>query len=461
MRRAPVIAALCAVAVATAIVIGTRGGGGYRVDAIFDTAKGMVPGQLVEIAGARVGTVTAVKLLSPGPRGSGYRALMELSVDRRFAPFHADARCQVLPQGPISENYVECSPGTMRGGPLSTGPLGRPTIPVTHNTEALDIQDVLNVFTMPTDQRLGILINELGIATAGRGADLSAIIKRANPALDQARRVLTVLDAQRAAIGAAVVQTDHILSALATTNGGVRTFVDKAAAVARTTAAHRAALGQGVAKLPAMLTELNAGLRSIDRVTGAGTPLLRALSASAPGLTTLTSTLTDFSHAGLPALNALAPAARTGQTAITAARPLVHQLRRFGTSEGTTSYLLDHLLTSSRDAGAIDGALLVLYGITANDAAYDNVSHFLAIVAQVYPGCIANNTAPGCRHTYNSPGAGTLPVNDPSAGPQSNWSPTPGLPEQSHVGAPAPANAPATSAIPSSRMRSLLGYLLK
>ena len=45
--------------------------------------------------------------LAPGPK-----ARMELSVERRFAPFRADARCSIRPEGLISENFVQCDPGS-------------------------------------------------------------------------------------------------------------------------------------------------------------------------------------------------------------------------------------------------------------------------------------------------------------------------------------------------------------
>ena len=42
----------------------------YRVDVIFDNSRGLTPGQLVEVAGARVGTMTAM-LVSAVGTGAG------------------------------------------------------------------------------------------------------------------------------------------------------------------------------------------------------------------------------------------------------------------------------------------------------------------------------------------------------------------------------------------------------
>jgi len=40
---------------------------------------------------------------------------------------------------------------------------GLPTVPLAQTTDPVSLQDVLNVFALPTDQRLRALITELGI----------------------------------------------------------------------------------------------------------------------------------------------------------------------------------------------------------------------------------------------------------------------------------------------------------
>ena len=75
------------------------------IDIVYDDARGLVPGQVVQIAGARVGTIKEVSVTS------GYKALIHTEIDRDFLPFHKDATCTIKPQGLIAENYVECDPG--------------------------------------------------------------------------------------------------------------------------------------------------------------------------------------------------------------------------------------------------------------------------------------------------------------------------------------------------------------
>ena len=205
-------------------MVGCGGDGGdrYKVAVTFDTAKGVVPGQLVKVAGVRAGKIADVDL------APGNKARMELEVDSKFAPFRADASCRILPEGLISENYVECDTGSPAKPELGADKAGTPVVPVEQTTAPVSLQDVLNTFDMPTDQRLRMLLNELGIGTAGRGGDINAILRRANPSLTQARQVLRTLSDQRREIADAVGQTDAVLARLGDDSESVRSFVARA-----------------------------------------------------------------------------------------------------------------------------------------------------------------------------------------------------------------------------------------
>lgn len=473
---------LAVVGVAGTLVVAlrSRGDESYRVAAVFDNAKGMVGGQQVKIAGAVVGKVEEVRL------ARGYKARVTMSVDRRFAPFHRDARCTILPQGLISENFIQCDPGS-EWSPLSPGSGGIPTVAVQRTTAPLSLQDALNVFSMPTDQRLRILFNELGVATAGRGAQLNAVLRRVNPALTQSRRALSVVDAQRERLATAVGQTDHVLSRLAGQDDRVRAFVDRAAILSRTTADHRAALGEAVQRLPAMLDAVRPGLRSLSRAANDASPLLDDLRASAPGLRSLTSTLPSFARAGVPAVRAVASAAARGRPAVRAARPVVTRLKTAAGKLAPLAGDLGRLLVDTRDRGGIEGILKVTYAFANNTSLYDDVSHILTFQVAAAPLCIAGQQAErdvkGCARKYSAPGKGTLPINDPSCGPKdASWwdercpNPTPGplagmLPSTQRRGAADRARLRELGSLVDrgltggandpERLRALLDYLLK
>jgi ABC-type transporter Mla subunit MlaD len=422
MRRSTAALGLLVVTVATVVAIAaftSSGSPPFRFAAVFDDARGMVAGQQVKIAGAVVGTVSAVDLqVDPADP----KARIVMSIERRFAPLSADTTCTILPSGLISENYVQCAPGHAPS-PLATGPGGLPTVPLKHTTVPFSLQDVLNVFSLPTDQRLGLLISELGIATAGRGADVNALLRRADPALTQSRRVLAILSAQRRSLAAAVGQTDRVVARLASRDGQVRRFVDDAARVAQTTGRHAASLGASVHRLPAMLAAVRPGLRSLAVAAANATPLLDELHASAGGLLRLTTVLPSFTRAGLPAVRTLAAATRSGIPAVAAATPVIAKLLATSAPLKTLATGLDQLLVSSRDTGALEGTLRTAYAFANNTSLYDGVSHILTFMASVSPTCIAGQqggvSVPGCAHAYTAPEQGQIPVNEPSCGAKS------------------------------------------
>jgi virulence factor Mce-like protein len=404
-RAALVVLALAVIAAVVVVARDRRDADTGRVDVVFDTAKGMVPGQLVKIAGARAGRVDAVDLTP------GNRARMRLRVERRYLPFRADASCRILPEGPISENYVECDPGQDTARELPSRD-GAPTVPVRQTVAPVSIQDLLNVFAAPANSRLRLLLNELGIATAGRGGDLDDILRRSNPALTRTAELLRVIDGQRSALRRAISQTDTVLDGLATDERAVGRFVRNAASTTTATAAKRRSLGQTIERLPALLREARGGLRSVDRATAAGTPLLRDLRASAPVLQRVTSSLPAFAREGTPAVRQVAAAAREGRRAVGPTRKVARSANALG---DITPVIRDlkTLMVSLRDKGGFEKVLGLAYSLANLGSLYDGVSHMVTLIVGVQAQCLVPTPepVPGCDSTYKA--GGTL-LNDPA-----------------------------------------------
>jgi ABC-type transporter Mla subunit MlaD len=281
---------------------------------------------------------------------------------------------------------------------------------------------VLKVFSLPTDERLRVLISSLGIGTAARGGDLNALLRRANPALTTSRRVLDTFNRQRAQIADAIGQTDRVLGRVGAQRRDVRTFVGRAAATARTTAAHRVQLGQAIDRLPGMLDQVRPGLRSLDRAATDATPLLDALHSAAPELQKATRTLPAFARAGSPALRALSQVTHDNRAVLRRARPTASRLAGASQQLGPLAGQVDDLLVSLRQTGGVEGTMRILYTLAVLTSTYDDTSHIINFIANVAPNCLiaeqAGTDSPGCSHKWSAPGHGTIPVNEPSCGPQ-------------------------------------------
>ncbi len=208
VRRLLAVAMVALTALLAAVIVGApaESAGTYRVDAIFDTAKGIIPGQVVKVAGARVGFVEDVVLTED------YKARIVMSVPRRFT-FHKDASCNIQPEGLIAENFVQCDPGTPSDEELDGDPA--PTVPVEQTAVPVSITDLFKIFQADVRQRFTVAMMAVGGGLASRGEDLNEIIRRSNPTLAAVRRLTADLAAQKEQISAAVRDTDLLVARLA------------------------------------------------------------------------------------------------------------------------------------------------------------------------------------------------------------------------------------------------------
>jgi phospholipid/cholesterol/gamma-HCH transport system substrate-binding protein len=369
----------------------------FRVDAIFDTAKGVIPGQLVKVAGVRVGIVKDVKLTPD------YKARFEMEVDGRFAPFRADAACEIQPEGLTAENFVQCNPGTPAASVLRSRGGGTPTVPVARTSTPVNLSALFDIWSLPARERLRVLINELGLSLAGRGDDLNEVLRRTNPSLVLAQRAIRILNRQRGQLASIVDSTDRIVAELARRRGRVRDFITEAARVTGQTAQHRDALAESVRRMPALLDASQPALRRADEFAVAGTPLLQQLHASAPSLNRAVADLGPFAAASIPPLRGLRRTVKKGLAVARRARPLAAAQRRFTPIAKPISKRINQQFSSLRDSGFIEGGLSLFYYLAAGSARFDSTSHILpAHLVLNDCGTFATAPVPGCSAHYGS-----------------------------------------------------------
>ena len=102
----------------------------------------------------------------------------------------------------------------------------------------------------PYRERLSIILNELGVGLAGRGEDLNAVIRRANPALKEVDEVLKLLARQNDQLEQLAVDSDTVLAPLARERFRVTSSIENMSAVAAATAERRGDLEASIERLP-------------------------------------------------------------------------------------------------------------------------------------------------------------------------------------------------------------------
>ena len=207
---------------------------------IFDDARGLIGGQLVKVAGATAGQITNVTVTPD------FKAKIEGTIDSKFMPLHRDATCTIRPEGLIAENYVDCNPGTLGSPALQSRTASRrrsghpdhrasqPPRPVQHLQPA-------DPSAVHRDHR------RAGHRHRRRGADFNDILRRANPTLAEARKVIGILGSQQQQLAQAVDATSTIATQAAGHTASLQHFLDQAARLTTLTADHS---GNSVSRSP-------------------------------------------------------------------------------------------------------------------------------------------------------------------------------------------------------------------
>jgi ABC-type transporter Mla subunit MlaD len=410
MRRLAFITASLAAAgalVAALLSASAQGSSTATFDVIFDDARGLIAGQLIKVAGAQAGSIQSVSVVKQGSgAATSYKARITASIDSKFMPFRANATCIIRPQGLIAENYVQCDPGSPPAPVLKSIGAQPPTVPVQNTTEPVSLLDLFNIFNVPTRERFTLIVDELGIGTAGRGQDFNEVLYRANPALRLARQVIGILATQKAQLSALLDATNTIAREAASHTGAVKSFLQQAANLSATTAQHRSNLELAIHRLPGLLAAAQPSLQQLDVVARNGTPLVQQLGAAAPDLNRVSTDLGPFVQAATPGLAKLSAALDKAIPAVKRTTPLVAALRSYTTKSLAKTKLSGRLFTSLQDAGFTENFLGIIYYVTAALARFDSVSHLLGTAVENIDNgaCLGYAIAPvpGCGANYGS-----------------------------------------------------------
>ena len=390
--RALLAAAFAVLALAGAVLApASQSDSAYAVDVVFDDSRGLLVGQLVQIAGARVGQITDVSLTED------YKARVHMEVDRRFAPFREDARCTIKPSGLIAENYVQCDPGTPDAPALQAQDGQSPTVPVENTTQPVSLTDLFETWNTPTRQRVGVLLSTLGVATAGRGEDINAILRRANPSLALAREVISKLERQRDELVDVVEASDELLAELAREPEDVEGLVRHSARVLERTASQRGALAEGLQRLPGLLEQAQPALAKLDALSASATPLVDRLSESAPALNSLSADIPRLAAAARPTLKALGPVLRDGARTAREAGEVTGLVRFYARESLPSTAVAAEMLPALEERGFVRKLAEFFYYAAMATARYDEQGHIIpAHVTFTSCGQYATTPDPGC-----------------------------------------------------------------
>jgi phospholipid/cholesterol/gamma-HCH transport system substrate-binding protein len=505
MSRTLAIGAVLAAVVVVVVLLVSGGGGGdndYVVRAVFDNGGFMVKGEQVRVAGANVGEIESVGVSLPGevtsyeggkPRKVSGKAVIVMKItDPGFQDFRSDASCLIRPQSLIGEKFVDCrptvprAPGSPPAPPLKKIRSGQPgageyLLPLENNSTSVDPDLINDINKLPYAQRFRLILNELGAGLAGRGADIEAVVKRANPALRDVDRLLGILNSQRDQLTQLAADSEQILGPLSRERAHVAGFFANSGAAAQASSERGTDLEASLRKFPAFLREFRLTMRSLQGFSDAATPTFAALGRAAPSFTESTRLLAPFSAASTVALKSLGVTGEEAGPTLRAADPIVRKTSELANTGAVPTTKLAEFLASTRETKGFDGLVDLIYNGAAASNGFDKYGHFTRLLTTL-TNCLEyeSTEASGCSAKFTGINAGTSSISETDlfslfaeeeaarvggtlarpGGPTGSIAPSrsaapaePGLSQGQGLGA--------ASELPATSQRALLDYLLR
>ncbi len=318
------IVAACLVALGCVAVVIVTGATkeeqqGTTLKMAFDNAFGLSPGGDLRVAGVKAGQTKSFDI-SKGPECQNGKpntspprtcAIVTANIQvPGFQNLRKDASCAIRQQSLIGEYYVDCQPGN--------SPQALPeneTLPDTQTASTIPADLVGDVLRRPYRDRLRLIIAELGTGLAGRPQDISDLLHRAHPALQETDQVLKILANQSTTIKNFISSANVVVGQLDQKKADVANWVRQSGHTAQISAQQQPAISAGFQRLPTFLDQLRPTMTQLGELTDQQTPLLIDLQRAAPSLQTLFTRLGPFSNASTPAVNALGKASVAGTRA--------------------------------------------------------------------------------------------------------------------------------------------------
>ena len=147
--------------------------------AIFDDANYIISGEDVKIAGVKVGSVDSLDVTKDK------KAAIVLNITSGgFQDFRTDAHCTIRPQSLIGEKFVECTPTAPHAAGAAAAAeaaedrerrraRASTCCPVKNTSSPVGIDQINNILRAPEQERLSLIIDELGTGLAGNGKELA------------------------------------------------------------------------------------------------------------------------------------------------------------------------------------------------------------------------------------------------------------------------------------------------
>jgi ABC-type transporter Mla subunit MlaD len=287
--------------------------------AYWSNLQGVVPGRVpVQVAGVDAGAITKVHLV-------GGRAVMDLSLEKKYAPLYKNAVLQLRPFTPLDNLYLDItSRGTPSAGTLPKGYI----LPATQTIFPVQISRVMDIFDTNTRAHLSNLIDELGSGLKDHGYQLRQTFVQLAPFMAAARNVAVAVNQRHQDLAKLVHYFGGIMQVLALRDRQLQGFVSSANGTLASLASHNQPFNTMLGQLPSLLNSMQTSFGALQNTENHLDPALQSLEPVASAMPGGLQALKNFSTEAAPAVRALTPASASLLPFAQALQPATGQVQQ-------------------------------------------------------------------------------------------------------------------------------------
>jgi phospholipid/cholesterol/gamma-HCH transport system substrate-binding protein len=294
-------AAIAAVAVAlvAVVVILLSSGSSYKVRAIFSNASQIVSGDLVQVAGSPIGTVSDISLTPNG------QAQVTLSIDNKtYEPLRQGTQADIRQTSlsGIANRYVDIRLGSATGSSIPAGGV----IGTENTTDEVDLDQLFNTLDGPTRKGLQNVIQGSASEYVGRGPQIQKALQFLNPAIASSSMLFSELNRNTGNFTNFILKTGGLVTTVAQRSSDLSGLIAHLSTTTQALASQRVALGQSLQKLPGFMRLANTTFVNLRRALDDLTPLVNASKPVAPKLQKLLEQLKPLAEQSVPTVRDLA-----------------------------------------------------------------------------------------------------------------------------------------------------------
>ena len=304
MRNSSVIgriaaAAAVVIAVAAVALILLSSGSSYKVRVVFQNASQIVPGDLVEVSGNSIGTVSDISLTPDG------QAQLTLNIkSSQYEPLRDGTQATVREASlsGIANRYIDLRLGPASGAPIRNGGV----IPTTDTTSAVDLDQLLNTLNTPTRKALQDVIQGSASQWAKHADEAQAAFQYLNPAIASSSVLFREINRDTGRFTNFIVKSGNLVSDIAQRQSDLSGLIHNLASTTEALASQRTALAQSITELPPFMRLANTTFVNLRSALDDLTPLVNASKPVAPKLQQLLVKLRPLAIQSVPTVRDLA-----------------------------------------------------------------------------------------------------------------------------------------------------------